>query len=230
MILRNRLFERREPNRDAKTIYIFAEGAKREKQYFEFFKGINSRIKIEVYPLASDQDNSPKGLLALAEHSILPAKENSNPQYEFIEGDEVWLVMDIDPDKFSSRKAQFESVQTTVDSLQGWQMVRSNPCFEVWLYGHVQKQLPKNLESLQHCLAWKRLLPQVIKGGFNSRKFPILIKSAIAFAQQHYRTDASGPLTGSTELFKLGKSIYGLVKPEIEKALQNLNYDVSGKS
>ena len=37
MILTNRLFERQEPSKEAKSIYIFCEGVKREYQYFEYF-------------------------------------------------------------------------------------------------------------------------------------------------------------------------------------------------
>jgi len=66
MIPTNRLFSRREPTRDAKSLYIFCEGKKREYQYFNYFKGIDSRINIEVYPLKGNEDNSPTGLLQLA--------------------------------------------------------------------------------------------------------------------------------------------------------------------
>jgi hypothetical protein len=51
MILTNRLFERVPPSREAKSIYIFCEGAKREYDYFEYFKQLDSRINIEVYKL-----------------------------------------------------------------------------------------------------------------------------------------------------------------------------------
>ena len=37
MILSNQIFSRREPVKDAKSIYIFCEGKKREYQYFHFF-------------------------------------------------------------------------------------------------------------------------------------------------------------------------------------------------
>ncbi len=40
MILTNRLFEREQPSREARSIYIFCEGARREYQYFEYFKEI----------------------------------------------------------------------------------------------------------------------------------------------------------------------------------------------
>lgn len=69
MILTNRLFKRREPFKEAKCIYIFCEGAKREFQYFNFFKEIDSRINIEIYSLDSNEDNSPLGLYKIAEKS-----------------------------------------------------------------------------------------------------------------------------------------------------------------
>ena len=59
MILTNRLFERQAPSREAKSLYIFCEGAKREYQYFEYFREIDSRIKVEVNKLNSDDNNSP---------------------------------------------------------------------------------------------------------------------------------------------------------------------------
>ena len=49
MLLTNRLFERQAPSRTAKSIYIFCEGAKREYQYFKYFKEMDSRINVEVY-------------------------------------------------------------------------------------------------------------------------------------------------------------------------------------
>ncbi len=51
MILKKRLFERAEPSEDAKKIFIFCEGKKRERAYFNYFKAIDSRINIEVYEL-----------------------------------------------------------------------------------------------------------------------------------------------------------------------------------
>lgn len=51
MILKNRLFERVPPSRKAKSIYIFCEGARREFDYFEYFKELDSRINIEIYQL-----------------------------------------------------------------------------------------------------------------------------------------------------------------------------------
>ena len=60
MILTNRLFKREIPSRDAKSIFIFCEGLKREYQYFTFFMEKDSRINVEVYKLnPSEFDQDP---------------------------------------------------------------------------------------------------------------------------------------------------------------------------
>lgn len=76
MILTNRLFERQAPNREAKCLYIFCEGARREYNYFEYFREIDSRIKIEVNKLKPHDNNSPKGLYELAETSFRGVNRN----------------------------------------------------------------------------------------------------------------------------------------------------------
>jgi len=62
MILRNRLYERKEPDRDATLCIIYCEGSKKEPQYFQYFKGLSSRIILEVVEADSQGDNSPSGL------------------------------------------------------------------------------------------------------------------------------------------------------------------------
>ncbi len=39
------------------------------------------------------------GLLNIAKRCIIKSDENPNPKYNFIDGDEVWIVLDIDKDK-----------------------------------------------------------------------------------------------------------------------------------
>lgn len=100
MILTNRLFERQPPSREAKTLYIFCEGRKREVQYINYFKEIDSRIKVEVYQLKPDENNSPKGLYEIVEISF----KGDKPKFTLQENDEIWIVLDTDPDKLDSGK------------------------------------------------------------------------------------------------------------------------------
>ena len=76
MILKNRLFERAEPTREAKSIYIFCEGARREYDYFLYFQMIDSRINVEPYKLHPHENNSPKGILDIAIKCVDGDKEN----------------------------------------------------------------------------------------------------------------------------------------------------------
>ena len=143
MILTNRLFTRRPATRDAKSVYIFCEGVKREYQYFDYFKEIDSRINIEVYKLTPEENNSPLGLYQIACNCIVRNNENPNPKYEFLEDDEVWFVLDTDHDKLDTRKPQIEKLRTDCEKRNRWNVAQSNPCFEVWLFNHL---FDENLE------------------------------------------------------------------------------------
>ena len=186
MILTNRLFERTSAERDAKSIYIFCEGRKREFQYFEYFREIDSRINIEVYKLHPHEDNSPLGLLKIAENCIISSDSNLNPKYNFIEGDEVWIVLDIDKDRDESREPQIQKVSIKCNERDGWFISKSNPCFEVWLYYHTNQEKP-NFEKSEVCSEWKQLVNENINGGFDSRRHPIFIETASLNATNNFK-------------------------------------------
>ncbi|MCD4732086.1 MAG: RloB family protein [Bacteroidales bacterium] len=215
MILTNRLFTRRPPSREAKSIYIFCEGVKREYQYFLFFKEIDSRINIEIYPLKPNEDNSPQGLYKIACDCILKTKQNPNPKYELINGDEVWIVLDTDVDESESRKPQINKLRENCKQIN-WNVVQSNPCFEVWLYYHFFKEKPL-FDGDALCKGWKPLLDE--KGGFDSRKHPILIQTATENSESNFIENEGLPAKGTTELFRLSKSILPIVKEKINNVL-----------
>lgn len=223
MILTNRLFDRNPPSREAKSIYIFCEGADREYQYFYYFMNIDSRIKIEIYRLDPHEDNSPLGLYKIALNSIIESEVNPNPKYSFQENDEVWIVLDTDKDKEDSRKAQIETIRENISDKNDWFVVESNPCFEVWLFYHTHKTF-KQFEGIENCKSWKQLVNESIKGGFDSRKHPIYIENATLNAETSFQLDDNNkPLIGSTEVYKLSKSILTIVKTKIKEALKKLN-------
>ncbi|MGB1205036.1 MAG: RloB family protein [Chitinophagales bacterium] len=209
LIGNNRHFEKESPRRLAKNIYVFCEGKKREFDYFEFFKIKDSRINVEVYELSGEEDNSPLGILKIAETSIIPTTENPNPKYTFQKNDEVWLVLDIDKDKTESRKPQFEEIKKVCNDRKDWFLVQSNPCFEVWLYYHCFREKP-SFEGNAYCKPWKFFVNSRIKGGFDSRKHPRLIKQAIINSRHNY---TGGELNiGSTNVYLLGESLYAILK------------------
>ena len=221
MLLTNRLFEREPPSKEAKSIYIFCEGAKREYQYFKYFVEMDSRINVEPYKLHPHEDNSPRGLLNIAISCIIPTKDNPNPKYKFQTNDEVWIVTDVDEDKEESRKPQIEEVLTFCNENEGWNLVQSNPCFEVWLYNHLFDSIPK-FEDDNICTKWKDLVNASFNGGFDSRRHPIYIQKAVENSKKNFQTNDNEPQKGCTELFRLGEGMLTILDEKIGKVLKEI--------
>ncbi len=214
MILPRRSFERVPPGREARSVYIFGEGSRREFDYFNYFKELDSRIKIEVYKLHPHEDNSPLGLLKIAEKCIIASDENPNPKYDFIEGDEVWIVLDIDKDRADSRKPQIAQVKLKCDERSAaWNLTRSNPCFEVWLYYHKHAEKPEQLSEVSG--EWKQLVDSSFGGGFDARKHPLFIQKASENAEKNFQLMGDIPDLGCTEVYKLANSILPLIKNKL---------------
>ncbi len=221
MILTNRRFIREAPSREAKSLYIFCEGAKREYQYFYYFKEMDSRINVEIYKLDPHEDNSPAGLLNIAKKCIIGNKKNPKPKYSFLKNDEVWIVLDVDKDKDDSRKPQIEKIKDFCKKETNWFVVQSNPCFEVWLYYHSASIKPV-IDEIGFCSSWKKLVNENISGGFDSRRHPLYIEKATKNAEKIFNDNNGIDDAGSTEVFRLSKSIFPLVELKIKKVLSNL--------
>lgn len=221
MILTNRLFERQPPSREAKSLYIFCEGIKREYQYFEYFREKDSRINLEVYKLNPEEDNSPLGLLKIAKKCILPSKDNPKPKFNFQPNDEVWIVLDSDPDRKNSRDKQINKVKKECEKQSKWFVTESNPCFEVWLFYHKNERY-ETFENDDMCTSWKQKVNNSIIGGFDSRRHPIFIEEAIVNSENNFNTSKSlRPLKGSTEMHSLAKSILSVMKSKIRAVKKN---------
>jgi hypothetical protein len=222
MILsKNRLFAKVEPDRDAKSLYIFCEGVKREKEYFNYFKEIDSRINIEVYDLKPQENNSPSGLFKIAE-TYIQTRKNPKGKYELIENDQVWIVIDRDYDKADSRGPQIKQLKADCED-RNWSVCQSNPCFEVWLHYHFYLEKP-NLQNPDKCSEWKQYVNKVI-GGFNSKKHPLFIQTALENAKTNFQYDDNEfPIVSSTDVFRLAESILsvGSIKQKIQIELKKL--------
>jgi hypothetical protein len=96
MILKNRLYERKDPFRDAKLFIIYCEGKRREPEYFSYFNEISSRIKLEIIPAEHRGDNSPTGLYEQACFDTLDVGENPGKKYDIDKDDQIWFVIDTD--------------------------------------------------------------------------------------------------------------------------------------
>ena len=82
------------------------------------------------------------------------------------------------------------------------------------MYYHFKNKKPDNpVEN------WKEYLNATVKGGFNNKKHPIYIETAITNAENNYSTSDNIPDYVTTELFILGQKILPLVKQDIDLLL-----------
>ena len=148
MLLTTRNYKRVKPHRNSKKIIIFAEGMKREVEYFKKFQDLDSRLKIVIYDLKHTEDNSPSGLYKIAKRCIQDNEINGE-DFEFLEDlDEIWFVIDTD-----TWYEKIEELRSAVKKEKGWYIAQSNPCFEVWLYYHffeliIKREKIKNITTI----------------------------------------------------------------------------------
>lgn len=198
-------YEKKAPYRDAFFFIVVCEGNKREPDYFRFFDGLSSRIKI--VPVESGAGSAPRRLMetAVAKEKELDATA---------EKDRVWFV--IDTDKWGK---QLHEIREACKQYPHWRVAQSNPCFEVWLYFHARANIPA-LTDITACGSWKTFLPTVIAGNFNADFHPVAIETAIENARACYAADGYFPLPGSTQLWQLGEELLPLIKKDLDKLKQ----------
>ena len=216
MILKNRLFERKAPDRSAKIFLIFCEGHVREPQYFRYFNEISSQIRLEVIQAEEQDNNSPTGLYQKAQQFVVKTTENPNPRYELNNNDEIWFVIDTD-----QWKSKIWELRQFCNNHTNWYIAQSNPCFEVWLYYHFFEKFPE-FENIEISENWKTYLNQMIKGGFDSRKHPIYVQKAISNAKKNYKEKKQTVEIGCTEVYMLAEKFFPLIKEEIEEGLKRI--------
>ncbi|WP_290794859.1 RloB family protein [Flavihumibacter sp. UBA7668] len=185
-------YQKKEPFRDSFLFIIICEGQNREPDYFNFFDGLSSRVKI--VPIRSGHGSSPSQLITKA---LEVEKEFSLNPTE----DKLWFV--IDTDRWG---LHLHTIREETSRHQNWNIAQSNPCFEVWLYFHVLKFLP-DAGDISSCGFWKPLLARIIDGGFNSDFHPIAIEFAIENARINYQSTGYFPNPGSSELWKLAEQL-----------------------
>ena len=200
-------YEKKAPFRDAFLFIIVCEGTNREPEYFRFFDGMSSRVK--VVPLQSIGGSAPNQLVVVA---IAAEKELSVDSTV----DKLWFVIDTD-----RWREQLHEIRQECEQHQNWRVAQSNPCFEVWLYFHAKAQLPV-LPNIDQCNNWKPYLPTVIQGGFNSSFHPIAIETATINSKASYQATGYFPDPGSTQLWELGEELIPLIKKELEQLKHRL--------
>lgn len=211
-LIRPKRYERKEPSRDSRKIYIYCEGNRREYDYFRFFRGLSSNVNIIPIP-SKDGKTDPKKLMEAAcadffgtdERKAVFALDNKQK-------DMVWFV--IDTDEWGGKIGELREYCLSSNNRAGadvWHVAQSNPCFEIWLYYHFFDKKPLAV-SVAQFPSLKNFVDSMISGGFDSRKHPALIGTAIYNASANYNDQNGMPDLFSTEVYKLGKEILPFVK------------------
>jgi hypothetical protein len=219
-LTRNKIYEKNEPSKDAKKIYIICEG-KKESKYFDFFKGISSNIDIIPIP-SEDGKTDPLKLKNLVIESI----ENGLIVIQEELLDEIWFIIDTDRWNEGNKINELKSFVKEKNSLYiGWFVAQSNPSFEIWLYYHLYSQKPNQKDVLDYS-SFKEYVNEKIKGGFDIRKMPVEIQQATLNATNNYEIQYNQPILYSTEVFILAQKIIAFTKDQLDDMiLEKLRYN-----
>src|SRR5574344_907066 len=211
-LVRSRRYERQEPLRDSRKIYIYCEGNKREFDYFRFFCGLSSNVNIIPIP-SMDGKTDPEKLMEAAQEEF-GINSDVSPKFtlDVSQQDNVWFVIDTDSwgSKITDLRNFCKSQNAGLDN-EAWYVSQSNPSFEIWLYYHKFSEKPvKN--DVDKYSSIKEFVDAQIPGGFDSRKHPAMIEVAIQNAKATYEEENQVLKLYSTEVFKLGQVILPFVK------------------
>lgn len=169
-----------------KPLYVIAtEGAVTEKIYFSsIFQRKN--IRMPILETKSGNSSPDKVFKRLINYK---RKYNASP-------DELWLVIDRDYWELETLKQIAKECKS-----KGYNLIISNPCFELWLLLHQDK--PKQPLTVADCeKELKKMIPSYTKSQYSTEN----IKEALDLAIKHAKTPDDGKdiqSPPSTRVFKL---------------------------
>lgn len=126
---RFKILPRRVDRRDARLFVVACEGEKTEKIYLDSFAF--ERVVVKVLDAGVDGLSDSNQVL-----ERLREFKNSLDKRE--EGDEFWLVLDIDHNLEGTHFVNFKEACRAARQA-GFELAISHPCFELWLILHLQE-------------------------------------------------------------------------------------------
>ena len=112
-------------------------------------------------------------------------------------------------------------VQEKNSDYEGWFVVQSNPCFEIWLYYHFKTEKP-NIDIVNTFISFKKFVDSEIAGGFDKRSMPLAIENACLNSEAVYISSEVQPNLYCTEVFRLGKQIIKFTKKQLDKCIEDI--------
>jgi len=136
-------------------------------------------------------------------------------QYAIANEDEIWFV--IDTDEWGK---QISDIKNECAKKQNWYVAQSNPSFEIWLYYHFYNQKPE-VKEVETANGLKAYVNQKINGGFDNRKHPVYIQTAVINSEHNFEHEDNEPKHFSTNLHELAKQILPMIKDELDTIIRN---------
>jgi hypothetical protein len=183
--------------RDDRLFVIATEDTHGPDQYFRLFR--NPRIKVRVLPT--------EGGFSAPQH-VLQRLDGFVKEFQTMEDDEFWLMLDTDHWVEPNHIANFKQVCTAAIQ-KGFQLAHSNPCFEIWLLLHHTDLSPG--EQFARCedviQRLKELLGEYSKGSVDCARF-----SLEAARDAVNRAESLDESPGNRWPRKTGSHVYQVVK------------------
>ena len=140
----------------------------------------------------------------------------------------MWFVIDTDSwekegkitplrEFCAANNTVFPEKFTEVKPYSAWNVVQSNPCFEIWLYYHFYNEAPKQTDIEVHP-SFKAFVSSAISGGFDFQTDPVRVETAVENAKVNFRQDANGKLElFSTDVYELAEVIIPFVRQHLDR-------------
>jgi hypothetical protein len=212
MMRKRRPFIRESAVRDARLVVIATEDSKAAVTYFRRMASPayyqSSHVHVEVLQREST---------ASAPEHVLRQLDDWREEYQIGEGDELWLVIDVD--RWGDAKLSDIARQCKQKDID---LAISNPAIELWFLLHLtsleryddaaRKELEENAHVSKHRTRLEHAILQISgrysKGNFDADRYLPHVEEAIARAKRlDVRTDDRWPQTLGTRVYRLADSI-----------------------
>ncbi len=213
-IRRSGLIDRNVHTRDCWLCIITTEGEKTEREYFESLQRhrVISPSRVKLWVLATPPDGNRKE--GPDPEHVLARLSEVQQQYKLSDGDQLWLVLDVDHRSTGPHKQRLLEVLQEA-SQKGIRLAVSNPCFEIWLLLHFQTE-----QEVQGLTAAGRGAPSECKAALGAiraeeqQRYTDALYSREAFERATTRAKtldaecaALWPTTAGTHVYKLAMAL-----------------------
>jgi hypothetical protein len=195
---RTKLLDRQYNKRDARLFVIATEGRETEKQYFVMFH--DSRIKIEILPTGDDNRSAPQYVLDRLDEFV--------KKYDLTQDDALWVMFDVD--RWGAKNISAICRQA---KQKKYGLAISNPCFEVWLYLHVDDLHPDDKNCQEFEARLRNKLGSYNKSNLNTDAFKDYIEEAVERAKNlHPSHQQNWPPEPGSHVYRVVEMLLKVIK------------------